>query len=168
MAASAVAVALPTAAHAQYLAPVAVQVQKDEKCERSLSILEQIKLLPGRPELAKTLCTVVTGQEPAEAPTEQPPVEPAASEVPPTASEGEALLQMPEDYTPPAAGKPTEANTKTHDVAEHQEQLLGLPAEWPAGLTVWIPTLHNGEWHSYSNSNDTAEAGKTDAGEPVS
>ncbi|MBE1538006.1 hypothetical protein [Actinomadura algeriensis] len=149
------------AAHAQdpasaaKQAPVAVTVQKDKQCAETLGILKEIRLLPGRPNLAKTLCTLVTEQPASEAPP---------NEEPPGGPQQATLLQMPRDYTPPAAGQPTRGNTQTHDVAEHQEKLLALPAKWPAGLTVWIPTFHNGEWHSYSNKNDTAEAGKAEAG----
>lgn len=145
VAASVVAVAAPAVAQvavpAADAAPVAVPVEKNKDCERGLELLKQIKLLPGQPDLAKTLCTLdddkSTGKE-----------EPGRPEG----------LQMPRDYTPPAAGQPTEQNTREHDVAEHQDRLLGLPLDWPEGLTVWIPTFQHGEWHSYSNSAEDGAA----------
>lgn len=146
-AASLVAAAVPATAqiavpaHAKDPAPstesVAVPAAKDKECAQTLGILKEIKLLPGQPELAKTVCTLLVAQ-------------PADGEE--TAAPQPGELQMPDDYTPPAAGEPTEANTHAHDVADHKDRLLGLPVKWPAGLTVWIPTLRNGEWHSYSNS----------------
>ncbi|GGV40478.1 hypothetical protein GCM10010182_76380 [Actinomadura cremea] len=148
-AASVVAVTVPAAArigvpaHANDPAPapatesVAVPAAKDKECAQTLGILKEIELLPKQPELAKTLCTLLGAQS-------------ASGEEAGAPQPGE--LQMPDDYTPPAAGQPTEANTHAHDVADHKDRLLGLPVEWPAGLTVWIPTLRSGEWHSYSNS----------------
>ncbi|MFD0905427.1 hypothetical protein [Actinomadura sediminis] len=141
VAASVVAAAAPAAAQvavpaaAMDPAPVAVPVEKNKDCERGLELLKQIKVLPGQPDLAKTLCTLDADK--------------SSSEEEPAKPRG---LQMPRDYTPPAAGQPTEQNTRAHDVAEHQDKLLGLPMDWPEGLTVWVPTFQQGEWHSYSNS----------------
>ncbi|MEV5826454.1 hypothetical protein AB0L25_12835 [Spirillospora sp. NPDC052242] len=142
VAASVVAVAAPAVAQVAVPAamdpdpaPVAVPVDKDKDCEQGLEFLKQIKLLPKQPDLAKTLCTLDTDK--------------SSGEEEPGRPQG---LQMPRDYTPPAAGRPTEQNTRDHDVAEHQDKLLGLPMDWPEGLTVWIPTLQQGQWHSYSNS----------------
>ncbi|MFV2175348.1 hypothetical protein ACFHW2_39545 [Actinomadura sp. LOL_016] len=150
-AASVVALAVPAAAqiavpaHAEDPAPapatesvaVAVLTAVDKDCAQTLGLLKEIELLPGQPELAKTLCTLLGAQSASE----EAPATPQLTE-----------LQMPDDYAPPAAGQPTEANTHAHDVADHKDRLLGLPVKWPAGLTVWIPTLRSGEWHSYSNS----------------
>ncbi|QFG21059.1 hypothetical protein [Actinomadura sp. WMMB 499] len=176
VAASVVAVAAPAAARvavpahapdrapAAESAPRAVPVQKNGECAKALGILEQIKLLPGRPDLAKTLCTLVS-EQPA---NEQPVSEPLAGDEQAGASGEFQQLQMPRDYTPSAAGQPTEANTHPHDVADHKDRLLGLPVAWPEGLTVWIPTLQHGEWHSYSHGRDgTAGAGAADAGAPA-
>ncbi|WP_157433132.1 hypothetical protein [Actinomadura rifamycini] len=157
LAASVVAVAAPAVAQAAALdpvaVPVAVPVAESKDCERGLELLKQIKLLPGQPDLAKTLCTLGAAGAGADKPVGDGAGVDGAGAEEVSSTEGRPRgLQMPRDYTPPAAGQPTEHNVQAHDVAEHQNKLLGLPVEWPEGLTVWIPTFQQGEWHSYSNS----------------
>lgn len=101
--------------------PAVTESAEQERCAEALKVLSILKLLPSKPDIQRALCSL-----------DQPETRPD--------------IQEADAYTNEISSKYAADSGK----AIEQNNLLGLPVEWPKSLTVHVPTV-NDHWYTYTS-----------------
>jgi hypothetical protein len=124
------ALAVPASAHAA--PPPARESQTTDDCVKALNVLSFFKLLPTRPNLSRTLCSM---NEAEQTQVEQTSVEQTQAG---QTQAGQTRAEDPNSsYTSEIEIEYTDKSGKTVQT----EKALGTIVEWPAGLTVTMPVF---------------------------
>ncbi|TYC10497.1 hypothetical protein FXF65_31925 [Actinomadura syzygii] len=90
-------------------------------CAKALQAISSLGLLPKRPDLGRVVCT-------SRAEKEAPPARPSR---------------------PDTTGQVTSEHTASNGRTVRENEVLGVPVEWPRNVTVHVPTV-NDRWYTYT------------------